>query len=211
MFNLQDKEQKLILAVALVLILYLINRYSKRYNINLYIQKTYIKLIIGFIILAFIYYNSNIKYISVVYGLLIIIALLTSNNEGFMDLFNKTSDTMMYNDYNIAYDNVNNIPSYDDVINKNNMYSMENDITDIKESMPMNLYNKTLSFFNVNGEIVEKDNIFDNRDLCEECEYKKDDNNNEEHQVLNRALDIDTPNPNSIYGKPHFINEVEPI
>jgi len=207
-------QKKLILAVALVIILFLVNKYCNSHKINLLLRKNYIKLLIGLIIVAFIYYNTNVKYIVVVYGLLVIISLLTSNNEGFMDLFKKTSDTMIYNDYNTAYDNTNNIPSYEEVINKNNIYNIENDINDItevKESLPMNLYNKTLSFFNVNGEIVEKNNIFDNRDLCEECEYKKDDTNNEEHQVLNRALDIDTPNPNSMYGKPHFVNEVEPI
>jgi len=208
MFNLQKPEQKLILAVALVLILYLINRYSKNNHINLFLKKTYIKLIIGLIIIAFIFYNSNLKYISVVYGLLIIIALLTSNNEGFMDLFNKKEDTMMYNDYNNAFDNNIYVPSYEEMVDKNEEYGNNIDIVDNK---PLSLINKTLTFFNAQNEIVEKDNIFDNRDLCEECELKKEDNNNEEHQVLTRALDVDTPNPNSVLGKPHYINEVEPL
>ena len=208
MFNFQKPEQKLILAVALVLILYLINRYSKNHHINIFLRKTYIKLVIGLIIVAFIFYNSNVKYISVVYGLLIIIALLTSDNEGFMNLFNKKEDTMMYNDYNIAYDNNIYIPSYEEMIDKNEEYGNEMDIT---QSTPMNLLNKTLTFFNAQNEVIEKNNIFDNRDLCEECELKKEDMNNEEHQVLSRALDVDTPNPNSVFGKPHFINEVEPL
>jgi len=208
MFNFQKPEQKLILSIALVLVLYLINKYSKNNNINIFLRKTYIKLIIGIIIVAFIFYNSNIKYISVVYGLLIIIAILTSDNEGFMNLFNKKEDTMMYNDFNTAYNNNIYVPSYEDMINKIEDYN--NDINNI-ESKPMNLINKTLTFFNAQNEIIEKNNIFDNRDLCEECELKKEDMNNEEHQILNRALDVDTPNPNSVFGKPHFINEVEPL
>jgi len=208
MINIKTPEQKLILAVALVLILYLINKYSKSHNINIFLKKTYIKLIIGLIIIAFIFYNSNIKYISIVYGLLIIIALLTSNNEEFMNLFNKKEDTMMYNDINKAYNNNIYIPSYDEMINKNEI-NEEN--YDIVESKPMNFLNKTLTFFNVQNEAIEKENIFDNRDLCEECELKKEDINNEEHQILNRALDVDTPNPNSIFGKPHFINEIDPL
>ena len=208
MVNFEKPEQKLILSIALVIVLYLINRYSKNNHINLFLKKTYIKLIIGLIIIAFIFYNSNVKYISVVYGLLIIIALLTSNNEGFMNLFNKKEDTMMYNDFNTAYDNNIYVPTYEDMINNN---EMNGENYDIIESKPMSLINKTLSFFNAQNEVIEKDNIFDNRDLCEECELKKEDINNEEHQVLNRALDIDTPNPNSVFGKPHFVNKIEPL
>lgn len=208
MVNFEKPEQKLILSVALVIILYLINKYSKNNKINIFLKKTYIKLIIGLIIIAFIFYNSNVKYISVVYGLLIIIALLTSNNEGFMNLFNKKEDTMMYNDFNTAYDNNIYVPTYEDMINNN---EMNGENYDIVESKPMSLINKTLTFFNAQNEVIEKDNIFDNRDLCEECELKKEDINNEEHQVLNRALDIDTPNPNSVFGKPHFVNKIEPL
>ena len=208
MVNFEKPEQKLILSIALVIVLYLINRYSKNNKINIFLKKTYIKLIIGLIIIAFIFYNSNVKYISVVYGLLIIIALLTSNNEGFMNLFNKKEDTMMYNDFNTAYDNNIYVPTYEDMINNN---EMNGENYDIIESKPMSLINKTLTFFNAQNEVIEKDNIFDNRDLCEECELKKEDINNEEHQVLNRALDIDTPNPNSVFGKPHFVNKIEPL
>ena len=208
MVNFEKPEQKLILSIALVIVIYLINRYSKNNKINIFLKKTYIKLIIGLIIIAFIFYNSNVKYISVVYGLLIIIALLTSNNEGFMNLFNKKEDTMMYNDFNTAYDNNIYVPTYEDMINNN---EMNGENYDIIESKPMSLINKTLSFFNAQNEVIEKDNIFDNRDLCEECELKKEDINNEEHQVLNRALDIDTPNPNSVFGKPHFVNKIEPL
>lgn len=208
MVNFEKPEQKLILSIALVIVLYLINRYSKNNKINIFLKKTYIKLIIGLIIIAFIFYNSNVKYISVVYGLLIIIALLTSNNEGFMNLFNKKEDTMMYNDFNTAYDNNIYVPTYEDMINNN---EMNGENYDIIESKPMSLINKTLTFFNAQNEVIEKDNIFDNRDLCEEYELKKEDINNEEHQVLNRALDIDTPNPNSVFGKPHFVNKIEPL
>ena len=208
MVNFEKPEQKLILSIALVIVLYLINRYSKNNKINIFLKKTYIKLIIGLIIIAFIFYNSNVKYISVVYGLLIIIALLTSNNEGFMNLFNKKEDTMMYNDFNTAYDNNIYVPTYEDMIINN---EMNGENYDIVESKPMSLINKTLTFFNAQNEVIEKDNIFDNRDLCEECELKKEDINNEEHQVLNRALDIDTPNPNSVFGKPHFVNKIEPL